>query len=87
MKRETCGPGLRSGFFIAGRSLVCKREVKVPNVLHVVCTPAESSIVGVEYSPVHFVCRGAYSCCIFEVYSAANASIESQDCKYIVDVV
>jgi hypothetical protein len=66
-------------FFFAARSLACKREAKVPNVLYVACTRGESRIVGVEYSPVHFLCRVAYSCCIFEVYSVTNASIESQD--------
>jgi hypothetical protein len=77
IKCETCGSGLRSVFFlVAGRSLVCKREVRVPNMLQVLCIRGESRIVG-EYSPVQFVSRGAYSCLIFEVYSAANASIES----------
>jgi hypothetical protein len=47
-------------------------------VLQVLCILGETLIVGVEYSPVQFVSRGDYSCCIFEVYSAANASIESE---------
>jgi hypothetical protein len=50
----------------------------VPYVLQVLCISGESRIVGVEYSPGQSVSRGAYSCCIFGVYSAANASIESQ---------
>jgi hypothetical protein len=46
--------------------------------LQVLCIRGESRTVGAEYSPVQFVSRGTYSCCIFDVYSVANDSIESE---------